>query len=99
MPATILVVEDEPAIQSLIEVNLRRAGHVVQLASDAETARRLVQDALPDLVLLDWMLPGMSGVDFARLLRSDARTRMLPVIMLTARAEERDKIEALELGA
>ena len=99
MPATILVVEDEPAIQSLIEVNLRRAGHVVQLASDAETARRLVQDALPDLVLLDWMLPGMSGVDFARLLRSDARTRMLPVIMLIARAEERDKIEAMELGA
>ncbi len=99
MPATILVVEDEPAIQSLIEVNLRRAGHEVQLASDAETARRLVQEALPDLVLLDWMLPGMSGVDFARLLRGDARTRMLPVIMLTARAEERDKIEALELGA
>jgi two-component system phosphate regulon response regulator PhoB len=99
MPATILVVEDEPAIQSLIEVNLRRAGHGVQLASDAETARRLVQEALPDLVLLDWMLPGMSGVDFARLLRSDARTRMLPIIMLTARAEERDKIEALELGA
>ena len=59
MPATILVVEDEPAIQSLIEVNLRRAGHVVQLASDAETARRLVQDALPDLVLLDWMLPAL----------------------------------------
>ena len=99
MPATILVVEDEPAIQSLIEVNLRRAGHVVQLASDAETARRLVHEALPDLVLLDWMLPGMSGVDLARLLRSEARTRMLPIIMLTARAEERDKIEALELGA
>jgi two-component system phosphate regulon response regulator PhoB len=99
MPATILVVEDEPAIQSLIEVNLHRAGHVVQLAADAETARRLVQEALPDLILLDWMLPGMSGVDFARLLRSDARTRMLPIIMLTARAEERDKIEALELGA
>ena len=99
MSATILVVEDEPAIQSLIEVNLRRAGHVVQLASDAETARRLIQEALPDMVLLDWMLPGMSGVDFARLLRSEARTRMLPLIMLTARAEERDKIEALELGA
>jgi two-component system phosphate regulon response regulator PhoB len=71
----------------------------VQLASDAETARRLVHEALPDLVLLDWMLPGMSGVDLARLLRSEARTRMLPIIMLTARAEERDKIEALELGA
>ncbi|MCX7165940.1 MAG: phosphate regulon transcriptional regulator PhoB [Rhodocyclales bacterium] len=99
MLATILVVEDEPAIQSLIEVNLRRAGHAVQLAPDAETARRLVQEALPDLVLLDWMLPGMSGVDFARLLRSEARTRMLPIIMLTARAEERDKVEGLDLGA
>ncbi|MDP2824679.1 MAG: phosphate regulon transcriptional regulator PhoB [Sulfuritalea sp.] len=99
MPATILVVEDEPAIQSLIEVNLRRAGHAVQLAPDAETARRLVQEALPDLVLLDWMLPGMSGVDFARLLRSEARTRLLPIIMLTARAEERDKVEGLDLGA
>jgi len=99
MSATILVVEDEPTIQSLIEINLRRAGHVVQLAPDAETARRLIKDALPDLVLLDWMLPGMSGVDFARLLRGEARTRRLPIIMLTARAEERDKIEALDLGA
>ena len=99
MSATILVVEDEPAIQALIEVNLRRAGHGVLLASDAETARRMVQGALPDLILLDWMLPGMSGIDFARLLRSEARTRSLPIIMLTARAEERDKIEGLEIGA
>ncbi|MBI5791742.1 MAG: phosphate regulon transcriptional regulator PhoB [Rhodocyclales bacterium] len=99
MSATILVVEDEPTIQSLIEVNLRRAGHVVRLASDAESARRMVQEALPDLVLLDWMLPGMSGVDFARQLRGDARTRNLPIIMLTARAEERDKVEGLEVGA
>jgi two-component system, OmpR family, phosphate regulon response regulator PhoB len=99
MSATILVVEDEPAIQALIEVNLRRAGHNVLLAPDAETARQLVRDALPDLVLLDWMLPGMSGIDFARLLRSDARTRRLPIIMLTARAGERDKIDGLELGA
>ena len=99
MSATILVVEDEPAIQSLIEVNLRRAGHIVLLAPDAETARQMVREALPDLVLLDWMLPGMSGVDFARLLRSEARTRLLPIIMLTARAGERDKVEGLELGA
>lgn len=99
MSATILVVEDEPAIQALIEVNLRRAGHNVLLAADAETARQLVRDALPDLVLLDWMLPGMSGIDFARLLRGDARTRRLPIIMLTARAGERDKIDGLELGA
>jgi two-component system phosphate regulon response regulator PhoB len=99
MSATILVVEDEPAIQSLIEVNLRRAGHVVLLAADAETARQLVRDALPDLVLLDWMLPGMSGVDFARLLRSEARTRLLPIIMLTARAERARQDRRLELGA
>jgi len=99
MPATILVVEDEPAIQALIEVNLRRAGHAARLATDAESAKRMVQEELPDLVLLDWMLPGMSGVDFARLLRSVPRTRAVPIIMLTARAEERDKIEALELGA
>ncbi len=99
MPATILVVEDEPAIQSLIEINLRRAGHDVALAGDAETARRLITATLPDLVLLDWMLPGMSGIDFARQLRRDARTRDLPVIMLTARADERDKIEGFDIGA
>jgi two-component system phosphate regulon response regulator PhoB len=99
MPASILVVEDEPAIQSLIDVNLQRAGHGVILAADAEAARREVQKALPDLVLLDWMLPGMSGIDFARQLRADPRTRRLPIIMLTARAEERDKIEGLEIGA
>jgi two-component system phosphate regulon response regulator PhoB len=99
MPALILVVEDEPAIQSLIEVNLRRAGYDVLLAGDAETAQKLVNDVLPSLVLLDWMLPGMSGVDFSRRLRGDPRTRDLPVIMVTARAEERDKIEGLEIGA
>ncbi len=99
MPARILVVEDEPAIQSLIEVNLHRAGHTVILADDAAAARREVQQALPDLVLLDWMLPGVSGIDFARQLRADVRTRRLPIIMLTARAEERDKIEGLDIGA
>jgi len=99
MAANILVVEDEPAIQSLIEINLRRAGHEVVLAGDAETARRMVTAVLPDLILLDWMLPGMSGIDFARQLRRDARTRTLPIIMLTARAEERDKIEGFDIGA
>jgi two-component system phosphate regulon response regulator PhoB len=99
MPALILVVEDEPAIQSLIEVNLRRAGYDVLLAGDAETGQKLINDVLPSLVLLDWMLPRMSGVDFARRLRGDARTRDLPIIMVTARTEERDKIEGLEIGA
>ena len=66
MPANILLVEDRPAIQELIAANLARAGHHVVRASDAETARRLVRETLPDLVLLDWMLPGMSGIRFAR---------------------------------
>ncbi|THF60161.1 phosphate regulon transcriptional regulator PhoB [Pseudothauera rhizosphaerae] len=99
MPANILLVEDEPAIQELIAANLARAGHHVVRAADAETAQRIVRDALPDLVLLDWMLPGMSGVDFARRLRAEERTRDIPIIMLTARGEEQDKVAGLETGA
>jgi len=99
MPASILVVEDEPAIQALIAANLRRHGHAVVAALDAEAAQRHVNAALPDLILLDWMLPGMSGLEFARRLRADARTRGVPVIMLTARGEERDKVAGLETGA
>ncbi len=99
MPATILVIEDEPAIQSLIATNLRRHGHGVIAAADAETALRLLNESLPDLILLDWMLPGMSGIDFARRLRADARLRSIPVIMLTAKGEERDKVLGLETGA
>lgn len=99
MSANILLVEDEPAIQELIAANLSRAGHMVVRAVDAETALRLVRDALPDLVLLDWMLPGMSGIDLARRLRSDERTRTIPIIMLTARSDEADKVAGLEIGA
>lgn len=99
MAAQILVVEDELAIQELIVVNLVRAGHIVQRAVDAEVAQELVRMALPDLILLDWMLPGMSGIDLARRLRSDPHTRDVPIIMLTARSEERDKIAGLETGA
>ena len=99
MPATILLVEDEPAIQELIAANLTRAGHHVLRAGDAETGQRIVRDALPDLILLDWMLPGMSGVEFARRLRSEERTRSIPLIMLTARGEEQDKVAGLEAGA
>ncbi|WP_374267504.1 phosphate regulon transcriptional regulator PhoB [Zoogloea sp.] len=99
MPATILLVEDEPAIQELIAANLMRAGHHVVRAGDAETAQRIVRDALPDLILLDWMLPGMSGVEFARRLRAEERTRSIPLIMLTARGEEQDKVMGLEAGA
>jgi len=99
MPANILLVEDEPAIQELIAANLMRAGHTVLRAQDAEIAQRIVRDALPDLVLLDWMLPGQSGIEFARRLRAEERTRTIPIIMLTARSEEQDKVLGLEIGA
>jgi two-component system phosphate regulon response regulator PhoB len=99
MSANILVVEDEPAIQELIAANLQHAGHRVLRAYDAEEAIRLVRETLPDVVLLDWMLPGMSGIQFARRLRSEERTRDLPIIMLTARGEEHDKVSGLEAGA
>ena len=99
MAATILVVEDEPAIQELIAYNLKQAGHQTLLADSAEQAINLVSNALPDLVLLDWMLPGLSGVEFARRLRADKRTRAIPIIMLTARSEEQDKLVGLDTGA
>jgi two-component system phosphate regulon response regulator PhoB len=99
MAATILVVEDEPAIQELISCNLELAGHQTLRAENAEEALEMVHAALPDLVVLDWMLPGMSGIEFARRLRADKRTQAVPVIMLTARADERDKLAGLETGA
>jgi two-component system phosphate regulon response regulator PhoB len=99
MPATVLVVEDEPAIQELIAYNLKQAGHQALRADNAEQAIRLVQDALPDLVLLDWMLPGLSGIELARRLRADRRTKAIPIIMLTARADEQDKLTGLDTGA
>jgi two-component system phosphate regulon response regulator PhoB len=97
--ANILVVEDEPAIQELIAANLQHAGHHVIRAADAEVALGIVKNALPDLLLIDWMLPGMSGVSLARQLRQEERTRGIPIILLTARSEESDKIAGLEAGA
>lgn len=99
MSATVLVVEDEPAIQELISYNLRNAGYVSLSAETAEQAIAMVNEVLPDLVLVDWMLPNMSGIDFVRLLRSGTRTRPIPIIMLTARVDETDKISGLEVGA
>ncbi len=95
----ILVVEDEAAIAELIQMNLRHGGFEVIVAADADAAQAAVDRVLPDLVLLDWMLPGQSGVQLARRWRADARTRELPVIMLTARVEEADKITGLDAGA
>jgi phosphate regulon transcriptional regulatory protein PhoB len=95
----VLVVEDEPAIAELIAMNLRHAGHGVTSVSDAEAAIAAVDRVLPDLVLLDWMLPGRSGVALARQWRSQPRTRELPIIMLTARSEEADRVGGLDAGA
>ena len=95
----VLVVEDEAAIGELIAINLRHAGFEVSIAIDAEAAQAAIDRELPDLVLLDWMLPGQSGVQLAKRWRAAARTRDLPIIMLTARAEESDKITGLEAGA
>src|SRR5690348_16070153 len=99
MPASILIVEDEPAILELVCVNLEHAGYETLRAASAEEANRLLGEVLPDVVLLDWMLPGQSGLALARRLRGDARTRELPLIFLTARADEPDKIAGLESGA
>ncbi len=99
MAATILVVEDEPAIQELVVCNLELAGHQTLRAESAEQAMQMVREQLPDLIVLDWMLPGINGVEFARRLRSDKRTQMVPLIMLTARADEHDKLAGLETGA
>ena len=99
MSANVLVVEDEPQIQELVAINLEHFGHRVRRASTAEEAEVAIRAALPDVVVLDWMLPGESGIAFARRLRADARTRDLPILMLTARALEQDKISGLEAGA
>lgn len=99
MTPTILVVEDEPAIQELVAVNLKHAGFLVVRAGSAEEGDSTIRAALPDLVILDWMLPGQSGVSLAKKLRADERTREMPIIMLTARVHEEDKILGLEAGA
>ena len=99
MTASILVVEDEPAIQELIAVNLTRQGHEVRRAATADEALRSIVDSLPDVILLDWMLPDAPGPSIARKLRSESRTRDVPIIMLTARADEEDKVAGLASGA
>ena len=99
MGSRILVVEDEPAIAELVAMNLRHAGFDVVLAADAEAAQAEVDAVVPELVILDWMLPGQSGLQLARRWRAQARTKSLPVIMLTARGEEADKVVGLDAGA
>lgn len=95
---TILLVEDEAAIREMVTLALERVGFSVWQAADGVEAERMLVDGLPDLMLLDWMLPGISGVELARRLRRDEVTRELPIIMLTARSEEEDTIRGLESG-
>jgi two-component system phosphate regulon response regulator PhoB len=95
---TILIVEDEDAIRQMVAFGLRRAGFEPLEAADVAAARALVADRAPDLILLDWMLPDVSGVEFARGLRREADTKHIPIIMLTARADEDDKVRGLEAG-
>lgn len=99
MSVTVLVVEDEAAIMTLIKFTLSQAGFTVLAAESIEEAQPLLAQSLPDVVLLDWMLPGMSGVQFTKQLRQDPRSKDLPIILLTARGDELDKEQGLNGGA
>jgi two-component system phosphate regulon response regulator PhoB len=99
MNAKILRVDDEPAIQELLAFNVMQAGFQALRAEDADSAWQQIRGSAPDMILLDWMLPNTSGVILAKQFRADARTKDIPIIMLTARGDERDKILGLESGA
>jgi len=99
MQGRILIVDDEPAIRGMLGLTLREAGYECQEAEDTAQAQTKILADPPDLILLDWMLPGVSGVEFARRLRRERLTRHIPIIMLTARTEEEDKVRGLDTGA
>ena len=96
---TILIVDDEPAIRDMLRVALEMANYQVLEAGDAKAAHGLIVDNKPDLILLDWMMPGTSGMELARRLKRDELTAAIPIIMLTAKVEEDNKIQGLEVGA
>ena len=99
MKANVLIVEDESPILELLALNISQAGYNPLRAISAEHAEKLINEALPDIILLDWMLPGMSGIDFAKKLRSNTLTKSIPIIILTARSDELDKVKGFEVGA
>ncbi len=99
MQPTILVVDDEPAIRQMLVFALSGEGYTYFEAGDSEEAQKQIAEHRPDLLLLDWMMPGLSGMDLARRLKRDPDTKNLPIIMLTARGEEHDKIKGLDTGA
>ena len=98
MAANILIVEDESSILELIALNLHQAGFNPIRAISAEYANNIVKETIPDLIVLDWMLPGMNGVEFAKRLRANSATKLIPIIMLTAKSDEDNKIEGLNVG-
>jgi two-component system phosphate regulon response regulator PhoB len=98
MKGKILIVEDESAIREMLGYTLMKEGYVCQEAADVEQARASVLKDRPDLILLDWMLPGISGIDYARRLRSESETQNIPIIMLTAKGDEADKVRGLDTG-
>ena len=98
MGKDILIVEDETAIREMVRFAVARAGFEPREAADAHQAEVLIADRIPDLILLDWMLPGTSGIDLARRLRRAESTRAVPIILLTARGEEEDKVRGFEVG-
>jgi two-component system phosphate regulon response regulator PhoB len=99
MKPRILVIEDEPALVEMLRYNLEKEGFDVATAQDGETGLTAVSETKPDLILLDWMLPHMSGLEICRQLRRGRETQTIPVIMLTARGEESDRVRALDVGA
>jgi len=99
MPGRILIVEDEQAIREMVCLALSQGGYDCLEAANTNEAQQRILEGLPDLILLDWMLPGMSGIDYARKLRRDKLTQGVPVIMLTARTQEEDKVRGLDTGA
>src|ERR1700759_1369571 len=98
MQKCILIVEDEPAIRDMVAFALRKAGMDPVHAGGARAAQGMISERVPDLILLDWMLPGMSGLELARRLRKEELSREIPIIMLTARGEEMDRVNGLEAG-
>lgn len=99
MTPNILVVEDEDSLATLLQYNLKKEGYSVTMAGDGEEALLLVDEKLPDLIVLDWMLPKLSGIEVCRRLRQRNETRNVPIVMLTARGEETDRIRGLDTGA
>ena len=99
MTCRVLVVEDDPAIQALLRLTLEKSGFEARIVASAEEGAAVLRDSLPDVVLIDWMLPGLPGIAFARELRRNGRSAALPIVMITARGEEGDRVGGLEAGA